>query len=135
MHDIPQCSELMILGVTFQDNCKFTSHVRVRLVKANKCLHVVRTLTKEVYHQFFTDECEALRTKFSNLRYPSKFIDTVNKVITSRVADNVQSNTMDKSSDSLPFLPSLTRNYGEHKETITVSVLKSELLCNLFSVL
>ena len=44
IHNLPQCSEFKLLGVIFQYNCKHASHVREKLVKANKCLHVVRTL-------------------------------------------------------------------------------------------
>ena len=40
---------------------------------------------------------------FSNLRYSPKLIDaTINKFSTSCVVDNVQSDTMEKSNDSLP---------------------------------
>ena len=38
--DIPQCSSLVLLGVTIQSDCKFRA-------KANKRLHVLRTLRKE----------------------------------------------------------------------------------------
>ena len=51
VYNIPQCKELPILGTTFQDNLKFTSHVRGKLVKANKCLYVIRTLRTEGYSQ------------------------------------------------------------------------------------
>jgi len=51
IHNLPQCSELKLLGVIFQYNCKHASHVREKLVKANKCLHVVRTLRQEGYNQ------------------------------------------------------------------------------------
>ena len=44
IHNLPQCSELKLLGVIFHYNCKHASHVREKLVKGNKCLHVVRTL-------------------------------------------------------------------------------------------
>ena len=33
-------TELPILGITFQDNCKYSEHVRAKLIKANKCLFV-----------------------------------------------------------------------------------------------
>ena len=49
VYNIPQCKELPILGTTFQDNLKFTSHVRGKLVNANKCLYVIRTLRAEGY--------------------------------------------------------------------------------------
>ena len=51
IHNIPQCSELKLLGVIFQWNCKYASHVREKLVKANKCLHVIRTPRQEGYNQ------------------------------------------------------------------------------------
>ena len=51
IHNLPQCSELKLIGVIFQYNCKHASHVREKLVKANKCLHVVRTLRQEGYNQ------------------------------------------------------------------------------------
>ena len=40
---IPSCKEVEILGVTFQCDCK--------LIKANKSLHILRTLRKEGYNQ------------------------------------------------------------------------------------
>ena len=42
-----QGTELPILGVTFQENCKYSEHARAKLIKANKCLFVLRTLRKE----------------------------------------------------------------------------------------
>ena len=35
VNNIPQCTELPILGVTFQENCKYSEHVRANLIKAN----------------------------------------------------------------------------------------------------
>jgi hypothetical protein len=55
VYNIPQCKELPILGTTFQDNLKFTSHVQGKLVKANKCLYVIRTLRAEGYSQCEND--------------------------------------------------------------------------------
>ena len=51
VNNIPQCKELPVLDVTFQDNCRFTNHVRGKLIKANKCLYVIRTLRLEGYHR------------------------------------------------------------------------------------
>ena len=48
---IPQHSELCLLGVTLQSDCKFSSHVKFKLAKANKGLHILRTLRKEQYDQ------------------------------------------------------------------------------------
>ena len=49
--DISQCSSLVLLRVTIQSDCKFRAHVNLKLIKANKCLHVSRTLRKEQYSQ------------------------------------------------------------------------------------
>ena len=51
IHNIPQCSQLELLGVIFQYNCKYARHVREKLVKDNKCLHVTITLRQEGYNQ------------------------------------------------------------------------------------
>ena len=48
---IPSCKEIEILGVTFRCDSKFSEHVRYKLVKANKSLHILRTLRKEGYNQ------------------------------------------------------------------------------------
>jgi hypothetical protein len=49
LRDIPQCDNLLLLRVTLQNDCKFNKHVKRKLMKANKCLHVLRTLRKEQY--------------------------------------------------------------------------------------
>ena len=49
--DISQCSSLVLLRVTIQSDCKFRAHVNLKWIKANKCLHVSRTLGKEQYSQ------------------------------------------------------------------------------------
>ena len=46
VNNIPQCTELPILGVTFQENCKYSEHVRSKLIKASKCLFVLRSLSE-----------------------------------------------------------------------------------------
>ena len=51
VNNIPQCTELPILGVTFQENCKYSEHVRSKLIKASKCLFVLRSLRKEGFSQ------------------------------------------------------------------------------------
>ena len=48
---IPSCKEVEILGVTFQCDSKFSVHVKNKLIKANKSLHILRTLGKEGYNQ------------------------------------------------------------------------------------
>ena len=35
-HNIPQCRRMVVLGVTFQDNNTIITHVREKLIKANK---------------------------------------------------------------------------------------------------
>ena len=47
---IPKCDQLTILGMTFETNCRFTLHVKIKLTKANKCFHVLRSLRKEGYN-------------------------------------------------------------------------------------
>ena len=49
VHNIPQRRKMVVLGVTFQDNNGFNTHVREKLIKANKCLYVIRTLKAEGY--------------------------------------------------------------------------------------
>ena len=51
INNIPQCNSFVLLGVTLQSDGKFKEHVRTKLVKANKCLHILRTLRKEHYSQ------------------------------------------------------------------------------------
>ena len=51
VNNIPQCMELPILGVMFQENGKYSEHIRARLIKANKCLFVLRSLRKEGFSQ------------------------------------------------------------------------------------
>ena len=53
--NIPQYNSLSLLGVTLQSNCKFSENVRQKLVKANRYLHVLRSLRKEQYSQVETD--------------------------------------------------------------------------------
>ena len=40
---------MVALGVTFQDNNRLNTHVREKLIKANKCLYVIRTFKAEGY--------------------------------------------------------------------------------------
>ena len=51
INNIPQCDSLVLLGLTFQPNCKSSEHVRLKLTKANNCLHILRTLRKELFSQ------------------------------------------------------------------------------------
>ena len=44
---IPQTCQLSVLGLIFQDNCRFDCHVHEKLIKANKCLFILRSLRKE----------------------------------------------------------------------------------------
>ena len=56
INNIRQCDSLVLLGLTFQPNCKFSEHVRFKLTKANKCLHILRTLRKELFGQKEIDQ-------------------------------------------------------------------------------
>ena len=47
---IASCKEVDILGVTFQWDSKFSVHVKKKLIKATKFLHILRTLRKEGYN-------------------------------------------------------------------------------------
>ena len=47
VNNIPKCTELPILSVRFQANCKYSEHARAKLIKANKYLFVLRSLLKE----------------------------------------------------------------------------------------
>ena len=51
MFGIPQQSSIVILGVTFQEDSRFTIHVHEKLKKANRCLYIIRSLRKEGYRQ------------------------------------------------------------------------------------
>ena len=46
---IEQLKERTVLGLTIQDNCKFSEHVKTKLREANKCLYIIRSLRKEGY--------------------------------------------------------------------------------------
>ena len=46
---------MIIVGVTFESNCRFNHHVKNKLIKANKCVHILRTLRKEGYNQSETN--------------------------------------------------------------------------------
>ena len=55
MGNIEQAEFLVLLGVTFQGNGRFTEHVKRKLFEANKCLYVLRSLRKEGYNQLEID--------------------------------------------------------------------------------
>ena len=82
VNNIPQSTELPILGVTFQENCKYSEHVRAKLIKANKCLFVLRSLRKEgfsqgeVDHLFSALVLQNFLGRCFKRKYPSKRMDT-----------------------------------------------------------
>ena len=51
LYGIEQVDKLTILGITLQNDCKFSAHIRSKLCEANKCLYVIRSLRKEGYTQ------------------------------------------------------------------------------------
>lgn len=55
VNNVPQCMELSILGVMFQENCKYSEHVRVKLMKVTRCLFILRSLQKEGFSQSEVD--------------------------------------------------------------------------------
>ena len=62
---IPQTCQLSFLGLILQDNGRFDCHVHVKLIKANKCLFILRSLRKEGYSQAELDHL------FSSIVLPS----------------------------------------------------------------
>ena len=48
---INQCDSLKLLGLTFQSNCRFSEHIKLKLKEANKGLFIIRSLRKEGYSQ------------------------------------------------------------------------------------
>ena len=48
---IAQLKDLPLLGLIFQGDSKSSSHVKIKLTKANKCLHALKTSGKEQYNQ------------------------------------------------------------------------------------
>jgi len=46
---IEQNNSLTLLGVTLQNDCKFSSHVKGKLREANKYLYILRSLRKDGY--------------------------------------------------------------------------------------
>ena len=51
VRNIPQHATLELLGLTFQNDCKCFAHIKAKLCKAKKCLHVLRLCRKEHYSQ------------------------------------------------------------------------------------
>ena len=52
---IEQSDSCTLLGVTLQNDCKFSSHVKGKLREANKCLYILRSLRKDGYTQVEVD--------------------------------------------------------------------------------
>ena len=52
---IDQSDSFTLLGVTLQNDCKFSSHVKGKLREANKCLYILRSLRKDGYPQVEID--------------------------------------------------------------------------------
>ena len=50
--NIPQCSGLTVLGLNFQQDCRYDKHGKDKLAEAHKCLNVIRFLRKEGRSQF-----------------------------------------------------------------------------------
>jgi len=68
INDSLQCNSFVLQGVTLQSDGKFNEHVRTKLVKANNCLHVLRTPRKEYYSQAEIDQL-FISTVSPNLSY------------------------------------------------------------------
>ena len=50
---IEQSDSFTLLGVTLQNDCKFSSHVKGKLREANKCLYILRSQRKDEYTHLF----------------------------------------------------------------------------------
>ena len=52
---IPQTSTVTILGLTFQPNCKFSTHLKEKLCKANKCFYYMANpvIGKSLFSDWF----------------------------------------------------------------------------------
>ena len=44
---IEQSDSFTLLGVTLQNDCKFSSHIKGKLRETSKCLHILRSLRKD----------------------------------------------------------------------------------------
>ena len=53
--NIPECSELTVSGLNFQQDCRFDKYVKGKLGNFNKCLYVIRSLPKEGCNQLEVD--------------------------------------------------------------------------------
>ena len=51
VRNVPQHATLDSLSLTFQNDRKFSEHIKAKLRKANKCLHMLRICRKERYSQ------------------------------------------------------------------------------------
>ena len=51
VNNITHVSCLKVLGVTLQNNHRFSEHIKVKLQEANECFYVIRFLRKAGYHQ------------------------------------------------------------------------------------
>ena len=51
LYNIKQHSSFTLLGVTLQGDCKFSKHIKIKLIEAKKCLYIIRSLRKEGYTQ------------------------------------------------------------------------------------
>ena len=81
VNDIPQCTEPPILGVTFQENCKYSEHVRAKLIKTNTCLFVLRSLRQEGFSQGEVDHLFSALV-LPNVTYRLPLYDTVDLDLT-----------------------------------------------------
>ena len=54
MFNIKQYDRVSLLGVTFQSNCKFSEHVKVKLCEANKCLFVYKGIKRAMGRKMLT---------------------------------------------------------------------------------
>ena len=96
--NIEQAEFLVLLGVTFQANGRFTEHIKRKPFEANKCLYVLRRLRRlrkegynqvEIDHLFQSLVLRKFRMVYRCMQPPclnlilcgSSFVDVINAVL------------------------------------------------------
>ena len=80
IRDTPQCDNLILLGVTLQSDCKFNKRMKCKLMKANKCLYILRIMRKEQYNQTEIDHLFRSLV-LPNITYGSPFMALLNQTL------------------------------------------------------
>ena len=133
---VSQTRAFSILGVTFQEDCRFTTHLRKKLIKANKCLFILRSLRKEGYTQTELDQLFQSLV-IPNLIYGLSVYAAVNAELTTvqcflgPVAKNMHLSAHLSRSLRNPLWVHLRMLHGTHLALSQVSVLRDNLRAQL----